>query len=136
LDSARKFLAAGFSPIPFRLYFEKEGDTRARKQPSLSTWREYQERLPTSKELETFFRNPTAQVAIITGKISDLVVIDIDNGASEDRIRFFNSFSTLKVKTPSGGEHHYYRIPKGVSLKSRADILGNGSHIDIVEREG
>ena len=48
------------------------------KDQPLVKWREYQIRLPTMKELESWFSHTQNNIAIITGPISDLSVLDVD----------------------------------------------------------
>lgn len=65
------YLEQGFSIIPLK----PESDT---KEP-LITWKEYQERTPTSEEIAGWCKQ-TNRFAIVCGEVSDnLVVIDIDN---------------------------------------------------------
>jgi hypothetical protein len=50
------------------------------KKPCISGWKQYQERLPMKEEVTGWFtQNPSANIAIITGAISGLVVFDLDS---------------------------------------------------------
>lgn len=77
---------------------------------------------------------PTANIAIATGVVSGLVVIDIDprNGAMDTLARLADNGHTFgktgQVLTHSGGWHLYYRHPGG-KVTSRSNALGTG--IDI-----
>jgi hypothetical protein len=118
-------------PIPMQVYYEKAGDIRAEKKP-LCKWKDFQTKRTEKEDLKNLFNNPNAQIAVLTGKQFGILVIDQDIGASEDNISFLNSFNTLVVKTPSGGKHHYFLYPKTVvAIKSRSDVFGDGSHIDV-----
>lgn len=82
-------------------------------------------------------------VAILLGKPSDLVVVDIDpqNGGSAERLleRYPEARDTRVVSTPSGGWHLYFRYPEGVEKLTRVvnsvpglpgvDLLADGSHV-------
>lgn len=63
-------------------------------------------------------------LGIITGEISDLVVIDYD---SEDAIVFGEKHFTptpFRVKTGNSGRHAYYRYPRGALIGCRAGLFG------------
>src|SRR3990167_11196636 len=61
----------------------------------LVKWLEYQNRFATEEEVKAWFtKYPEANVGIITGKISNLVVIDIEKGGDIKRFP-----ETLTVKT-------------------------------------
>ena len=54
--------------------------TRWCKKPCIIGWKEYQDRLPSREEVTHWFTmNPTANLAIITGAISGLVVFPFKN---------------------------------------------------------
>ncbi|MCK4624378.1 MAG: bifunctional DNA primase/polymerase [Phycisphaerae bacterium] len=74
---------------------------------------------------------PNANIGIATGKVSGLMVLDIDprNGGEDtlDEIENNNGRlpKTLQSITGSGGTHFYFRHPGG-NVKSRANALGKG----------
>ena len=69
-DYAYRYVDAGLSVIPLKL----DGS----KKPSLFSWKEYSERLPTEAELHEWFRHP-AGIGLITGSVSGgIEVIDFD----------------------------------------------------------
>lgn len=88
-------------------------------------------------------RRPTSNIGIATGA-SGLVVIDLDTANGDDHCaEAFTAFmalahdtgdgdlpGTYEVGTPSGGEHHYYRVPEGAeSPRNSASKIG--PHIDV-----
>ena len=91
------------------------------KQP-LVDWKPYQNTRPTLEEVEKWWTNwPDANIAIITGKISGITVVDCDLGSD------YTSFpSTITVKTGSGGYHLYYKYFPGITNK-----VGFLPHVDI-----
>ena len=89
------------------------------KKPLLD-WKKYQTRRPAKiKIIEWFSNNSSANIAVITGKISNLVVVDIDprHGGSDE---LFKTIETVKVITGGGGWHYYFLYEKG--LKNRTGI--------------
>ena len=104
------------------------------KKPLIS-WKKYQEKRPS---LATIYRwlekYPNANIGIITGKISNLSVIDCDNLdlTIEDLQNEFGK-TTFIVSTPSRGKHLYYSFD-GESCKvnyqnRKIDIRANGGCI-------
>jgi hypothetical protein len=74
------------------------------KTPCIIGWKEFQNRLPTEQEVSGWFdENPDANVAIITGKISNLVVFDLDSQDAVDYAENEGGFpDSVKVKTGKG----------------------------------
>lgn len=80
-------------------------------------------------QITSWFAGGGSNIGIATGKISELVVVDLDTAKGAD----FNDlliggldqtiFTTPKVKT-GGGLHYYYKLPPGVSIKNSASKLG------------
>ena len=126
----------GFSVIPI---------SPKDKKP-LIKWTAYQKKLPTENNIIQWFNQfPNANLAIVTGKISDLLVVDMDN---EEAIRFFAQFfpnhkipdHVPQVATPRGGLHAYFKYPKeldktGISftgtgiLHDKLDLRGEGGYV-------
>ena len=73
------------------------------KQPCVK-WKEYQDRLPTEDEVAVWFtQNPLANIAIITGKISNIVVFDLDSQSAVEYAEEQGGFpDTVKSKTGKG----------------------------------
>jgi hypothetical protein len=115
----------GFSIIPL---------TANSKQAAIS-WKTYQQRHPTSNELAAWFETATVtNIGIITGRISRLVVLDIDR---HDRLNDLvtactDLLQTLTVRTRRG-YHLYYRIPEDVHVPTQRadgiDLQGEGAYV-------
>jgi hypothetical protein len=75
--------------------------------------------LPTEQEVTDWFdRWPNANIAIITGKISNLVVFDLDSEHAVQYAEDEGGFpDTLKVKTGKG--YHYYMKHPGFPDRGR-----------------
>ena len=68
--------------------------------------------------LEELFEDyPTAAIGVVTGKKSDLIVIDLDererfSGIANFRKAGYELSETFRTKTPSGGMHLFYQAPR------------------------
>lgn len=128
LKEALEYINHGWSIIPI-----KPGE----KVPLLTSWLEFQKRHATEVEVtEWYTKWPDANLAIIVGQISGLLVIDIDDlvvGEKSFR-KYFGNITTLSVKTPNG-IHYYFKHPgdKQISNAIRAapglDIKGDGGYV-------
>ncbi len=123
-DAALTYLHEGWSVIPV-----------GRDKHPLISWKEYQQRLPTENEILSWWQKyPDANVGIVTGKLSGIVVVDIDpkNGGT---IEGMELPATLISKTGGGGWHYIYLYPgegdiTNVSgIHPGVDIRGEGGFI-------
>lgn len=118
LDSALEYLDRGWSIIPIKL------DS---KRPAIK-WHEYQDRLPTEEEVTTWFEKwPDAGVAIITGAISGVVVVDCDSNDALHAAFDAGMRSPVRVKTKRG-THLYFTHPRdGIRRGPRAGVNSRGA---------
>lgn len=118
LQKAKEYLKNGWSIIPLK---------PNSKEP-LIPWKEYQQRYPTQKELETWFSNTQNGIGIVTGKISNLTVVDVDTLKPVAE----NIVSTVNVKTPKG-RHWYFKYHEGITnavrIKEDTDIRSEGGFV-------
>lgn len=117
LDAALEYLDRGWCVIPIK----PEG-----KRPAIK-WREYQERLPTEEEvMEWWERWPHYDIAIVTGAISGVVVVDCDNDDALRAAYDAGMRSPIRVKTKRG-THLYFQHPKdGIRRGPRAGVNSRG----------
>jgi hypothetical protein len=101
-------------------------------------WRPFQDRLSTESEVRTWFSDEPVNIAIVTGAVSGIVVIDVD---SPDALRVITRqlpYTPWQVQT-GRGFHLYYRHP-GVRVPNRArietrdgrlpvDVRGDGGYV-------
>jgi len=89
------------------------------------------------KQIEAWAKQfPTANVGIATGKISGLVVIDVDDGPGKQGLKSLAEFTkdnpfpqTFTVKT-GNGYHYYFAYPEGdIDIRNSASQLGK--HMDV-----
>lgn len=70
-----------------------------------------------------------SNIGIATGQVSQLIVVDVDQGKGADINELLfggldqTIFNTPKVKT-GAGLHFYYKLPAGVTIKNSASRLG------------
>jgi Bifunctional DNA primase/polymerase, N-terminal/Primase C terminal 1 (PriCT-1) len=127
-EAALYYLGRGWSVIPIE---------RRAKRP-LVAWLEFENRRASAREVEGWFgRWPQANVAIVTGAVSGLVVIDVDarhgGEASLSRLESEHGTlpSTVEALTGGGGRHLYFAHPGGgvanrVGLYPGLDLRGDG----------
>jgi hypothetical protein len=124
LDVALKYLKRGWSVIP----------VGTNKRP-LVNWKRYQRNHATAQEVRDWIEdNQNTSIAIITGTVSGIVVLDVDvkNGGRESFEQLQQEHGrlpqTVTVKTGGGGRHFYFQHP-GMSVRPSAGRLGPGLDI-------
>ena len=127
LDAALYYLnKCGFSVIP----------AKEDKRPYIQ-WQQFQKEKPPESVVRKWWGDQYkfANIAIITGKVSNLTVIDIDTSEGKQKIEELlpESFITPIVDTPSGGEHIYCQYEEGVGNAVRfmpgCDIRSEGGYV-------
>jgi len=116
----------GFSVIP----------VKSDKKPLLISWAEYQKSKPTEDTIKKWWNTwPDANPAIVTGEISNLMVVDVDSNRGHEELNKLmpESLITPISKTPSGGWHYYFTYRNGLPNKARVfsdcDIRTDGGYI-------
>lgn len=153
-NSAVKYVQNGLSvfAVPKPGWRNNEGIEYDGKKPYIK-WTEFQNRKADHEEIETWFLNHEHNIAIVTGKISSVFVIDIDGERSKQvfESQVLHRLSgglqnaiknTMKVITGGGGQHFYIRFKPedfsdGISSKKylvlgqhdEIAIKGNGSYV-------
>lgn len=125
LNEALKLQEIGWSIIP----------VGQDKKPLIS-WLEFQERRASKEEIKAWFRKfPKANIGVVTGPVSNLLVFDIDakHGRTSGEFQFP---VTVCSNTGGGGEHIFLRYPNfevhnsaGVLFGEGIDIRGKGGYI-------
>ena len=108
----------------------------------LVAWTEYQGRRPTEAEVWDWWGQwPWASVAVVTGAVSGIVVLDLDRGHADGadglasiRAAWLDLPATRCVRTPRGGTHAYYLHPGGKVLNAAGllpavDVRGDGGYV-------
>lgn len=128
LAAALDYLGRGWSVLPV----EPRG-----KRP-LIPWRSFQSQAASRDAVTHWFqRSPDANVAIVTGHLSGLVVLDVDtyHGGADSLAALEEAHGalpvTLEALTGGGGRHLYFRHPgppvmNRVGLKPGIDLRADG----------
>ncbi len=114
IDDFLMYRTLGLSTIPCEY---------AGKRPKLA-WKEYQQRIATVEEI-TEWCKVRCNVAIVTGSVSKLAVIDVDSDKAMGWARKNLPEPQLKTRT-SKGEHWPYRLLEDLRVGNRAKIFGIG----------
>jgi len=125
-DAALKYAEHGFSVIP----------VKKDKKPFLP-WIEYQKRKAEPEEIKEWFKSwPDANIAIVTGEISQMVVVDQDS--QEGKQAFLKllpqDIFPPTATTPRGGWHQYFRNPdktigNNAGVIPGVDFRGEGGYV-------
>ena len=120
LEAAHEYRDRGWSVIPLL----PRGKT-----PALESWKPYQTRRATDEELQAWFGSGTNNIGVVTGKISNLTVVDAD---SAEAVAHFEraccthgeSCWTYTVKTARGKHWYFQWLPGSSNFQQRADWPG------------
>ena len=107
------------------------------KAPIVQTWQMYQKEKVSPKLLEAWKKAfPNCNWGIVTGKISGIVVIDVDDEEALDNLGFsLDKLNTPIVKTGKG-YHIYFKhpgdditVPNKVGILPHVDVRGDGGYV-------
>jgi hypothetical protein len=131
MKAALDFGRLGWSVIPI----ESRG-----KRP-LVRWQVYQHRRPAPTEINDWFRHwPDANIAVVTGVVSGVVVLDIDprhggDSSFQELERQHGPVTeTVETRTGGGGRHLYFTHPgeilhNRVGIATGIDLRADGGYI-------
>lgn len=126
---ASEYVDSGWSVLPVK---------PEEKRPYMTNWLQYN-RTRASKDMvmDWFSKLSGAGVGVVTGKISNMVVLDIENYCKIPIEELLRQYPTQMVsRTGSGGYHLFYQYPTGVPKVSNrvgifdgADLRADGGFI-------
>ncbi len=109
---ALEYLKLGFRPIPLIA-----GTKRAQLK-----WKEYQSRVPTEQEVQSWFADTEQNIALLTG--NGVVVVDVDDPTLVEVVIEHCGPTPMRCQTPGGGLHLYYATRPGVHYGNAVRIKG------------
>jgi putative DNA primase/helicase len=116
------FINRGWSVIPLRF---------RSKRPALPSWLEFQKRHATFEEIDGWAQTlPVMNVGIVTGMVSQLIVIDADSDEAMAWALENMPHCDLRVRTAKG-VHLYYACARPIKTKVRTTYHGTKLEIDI-----
>ena len=120
--AADDYRQRGWAPIPIK---------RGTKQTALVRLAPYLERPATVEELSAW---SWSGVGIVTGRLSGVLVLDVDGPEGEAELRRHGHPATPMVRTPSGGLHLYFRHPEqhvrtGIRVAPGLDVKAAGGYV-------
>ena len=103
-----------------------------RKNPAIGNWKPFQTEAASTEQIEQW-KTKGHNLAVVTGKISGIVVIDLDSAEAIATANDKGLPPTPAVRTPRG-EHHYFKCPdnpprNGVSVLNGIDFRGEGGYV-------
>lgn len=126
ISEAINYLKLGFPVIPLK----KD------KRPYLKTWKEFQDIRPTQEQVEGWWRKwPKANIGLVCGKLSGIMVIDIDSQDAKESIEEMlpDSLSIPTSITPNHGWHLYFKFKEGLCGKNgvfpNIDLQYHGNYV-------
>lgn len=131
LENALMYAKNGFSVIPI---------IPGQKKPMIK-WQQYQKGIAEPEQIIAWWsKHPNANIGIVTGKISNLFVIDLDkhDPAYSDDITsqlIPESIVCPTANTPKGGQHLYFSYPSdsnisvGARIAPGIDFRGEGGYV-------
>ena len=134
LDTLIKKNRDKLNPLPEEL-LKEELLTDWCKRPAIPVWKKFQNSLASNNEVKQWFtKNPTANIGIVTGKVSNLVVVDLDSDEAVKTFRDKGWFDGAGVAKSAHGYHIYFSYPdfevrNSVDKSISVDIRGEGGYI-------
>lgn len=120
--AAASYRRGGWCPIPI-----KEGS----KQTALGQLAPYLERRATAEELRAW---SWPGVGIVTGRVSGVLILDVDGPEGEAELKKHGHPITPMVRTANGGLHLYFRHPDhdvrtGIRVAPGLDVKASGGYV-------
>jgi hypothetical protein len=127
IEAARDYLQRGLAPIP----------VGPDKRP-LVPWQPYQEEAPHADQVDEWWtRWPEANIGVVTGKVSRVVVLDADGAEGLTSLRALHTPATTWLsRTPRGGVHQWFRHPGGIignraGVRPHVDVRADGGYVVV-----
>ena len=126
LDAALRYLGLGLSVIP----------VKPRGKMPLVPWKEFQQRVPTEAEIREWWeRCPEANLGVVAGSVSGVIVVDIDGPKGQETLRTLAPIPPTWRSRTGKGEHLWFKHPGGSTIYNFArrrpglDLRGDGGFV-------
>jgi hypothetical protein len=126
-EAAIRYLELGFSVIPVD-----------HKKVPLIKWEPYQKQKASKEEIEGWHRKwPNMNIGVVTGSISNLLVVDTDTASAIVRVDDAIPESLLVPcqRTPKGGKHFFFQHQEGYVNRARVsegvDVRTTGGYVVV-----
>lgn len=124
ISVALQYYDSGLLPIPLK------------DKIALVKWGEYLTERPGRGLVSSWFNSfPKARVGLVTGPISDLLVLDTDGQEGIASLKGKEIPDTWMVQTPRGGYHHYFSFPKDLT-EVKTTLIGILPKVDVRGKAG
>lgn len=127
--------------LDYALYYLKQGISVTFSDPKtkkpIYKWADFQKILPTEAQVKAMFAaHPKAMLAIITGELSHILVVDCDSPEAVRQVEdaLPETFEPIIAVSPRGGRHYYFACANGKwqtksAVLKNIDIRANGGVI-------
>lgn len=128
-DQIKEYVNSGWSILPVK---------PEEKRPYMTNWLQYTKNRATLETVENWFNHLSgAGVGAVTGKISNMVVLDVESWCKIPIEELLKKYPTQMIsRSGSGGYHLFYQFPTGISRVSNrvgifegADLRADGGFI-------
>lgn len=103
------------------------GDEKELKRPAIPRWEQYQKVPPTEELVRLWWKQwPDAGIAILTGSVSGLVVLDLDGPRAADLLTATGLAIPSTAAVATGNGFHAYFLYDGKPISNRTKLLGDG----------
>lgn len=121
-EYAAEYADSGWSILPVR---------PEEKRPYMTNWLQYTHTRASKPTVDNWFTNLAgAGVGVVTGKISNMVVLDVENDCPTPIEELLRRYPTQMIsRTGSGGYHLFYQYPTTVNKVSNRVKLFEGADL-------
>ena len=138
--TAFELQAKGISFIPVRRIAEtvmEKGKPKLKKaKSSYISWKNYQTERPTLEDvIEWKEKFPNANIAIITGRINELFIVDVDNDEGKEQIGGLSLPEAPTIATGKGFHKYFKRKDSYIKIKTTLGIYFFTNNLKIPEEK-
>ena len=102
-DKLETYIKNGWAVIPIKIWYNPEAD-KIVKSPAIKEWKKYQTTLPTMEDFKYCDFDKINAIALVTGSISGIFVLDDDERGVKKNI------SPIQNQTMNNGQHYFFQM--------------------------